>query len=180
MKTLIFNGSPRKNGDTIFLLNELTSQLEGDIKMVNAYYENIKPCIDCRYCWKKPGCAIKDDMQEIYEYILNCDNIVIASPLYFSELTGQLLSVMSRFQTFWSSKYIRKTLPIQKEKKGGIILVGGNGVKDKAYDTSKIILSSLNAKIVGDVCSFQTDKKPTNQDSEAILEVAKLAKALNK
>ena len=28
-------------------------------------------------------------MQEIYKYIQECDNIMIASPLYFSELTGQ-------------------------------------------------------------------------------------------
>lgn len=99
MKTLIFNGSPRKNGDTMGLINEFIKELDGEYKIVNAYYCDIKPCIDCRYCWKNDGCCQQDEMQEVYKYIEECDNILIASPIYFSELTGPLLSVMSRLQT---------------------------------------------------------------------------------
>ena len=73
MKTLIFNGSPRKNGDTVSLIRKVTEGLEGEYKIVNAYYCNISPCIDCRYCRRKPGCAIQDEMQEIYDYIEDCD-----------------------------------------------------------------------------------------------------------
>lgn len=47
MKTLIFNGSPRKNGDTVGLINEFIKELDGEYKIVNAYYCDIKPCIDC-------------------------------------------------------------------------------------------------------------------------------------
>ena len=41
MKTLILNGSPRKNGDTVSLINKLTEQLDGEYKIVNAYYSDI-------------------------------------------------------------------------------------------------------------------------------------------
>ena len=88
MKTLILNGSPRANGDTASLVEKLVNALEGDSHIVNAYRCNISPCIDCRYCWENDGCRICDDMQEVYSYIRICDNIVIASPIYFSELTG--------------------------------------------------------------------------------------------
>ena len=37
MKTLIFNGSPRKKGDTAILINEFIRNLEGDYKIINAY-----------------------------------------------------------------------------------------------------------------------------------------------
>lgn len=50
MKTLILNGSPRKNGDTMTWLKEFINRLDGEYKIVNAYKCNIKPCIDCRYC----------------------------------------------------------------------------------------------------------------------------------
>lgn len=108
MKTLILNGSPRINGDTVSLLSILTQKISGDYKVVNAYRTAISPCIDCRYCWKNSGCAINDEMQEIYDYIEECDNVLIASPIYFSELTGKLLDVGSRFQTYFCAKFFRK------------------------------------------------------------------------
>lgn len=62
MKTLIINGSPRKSGDTSELITRLKKQINGEIVEISAYYSKISPCIDCRLCWKKKGCAIKDDM----------------------------------------------------------------------------------------------------------------------
>ena len=107
MQTLIINGSPRKNGDTVSLIRLLTGQLDGEIKVVDAYRSGISGCIDCRYCWKKPGCAIKDGMQELYPFIESCDNILIASPVYFSEVTGPVLTIGSRLQTYYTGKRFR-------------------------------------------------------------------------
>lgn len=50
MKTLIFNGSPRKNGETAYMIRTLQENLGGDFKVVNAYRADIRPCIDCRWC----------------------------------------------------------------------------------------------------------------------------------
>lgn len=86
MKTLILNGSPRKNGDTVSLIHIFLEGLEGEYKIVNAYEDGIGPCIDCRFCWENDGCSIQDGMQEVYEYIQVCDNILIVSPIYFSEI----------------------------------------------------------------------------------------------
>ncbi len=75
MKTLIFNGSPRREGDTVSLINKVIENVNGEYKIVNAYGCGIHPCVDCRYCWKNAGCCIGDGMQEIYEYIQECDNV---------------------------------------------------------------------------------------------------------
>lgn len=81
-------------------------------------------------------------MQEIYDYIQTCDNIIIASPIYFSELTGKLLDVGSRLQTYYCA---RRETPINKPKKGVVILVGGgDGNTDKAYDTACTLLHHMN------------------------------------
>ncbi len=72
-------------------------------------------------------------MQEIYEYIPICDNILIASPIYFSELTGKLLDFGSRLQTYFCAGFFRNEQVIQKGKKGAVILVGG-GDGNMDYD----------------------------------------------
>ena len=116
MKTLIFNGSPRKNGDTESLIKKVTGEIKGEYKIVNAYTANISPCIDCRFCWDNSGCIIRDEMQEVYEYIQECDNIIIASPIYFSELTGKLLDLGSRLQTYFCARFFRKEIQYKSPK----------------------------------------------------------------
>ena len=170
MKTLILNGSPRKNGDTASLIREVISKLPGEHKVVDAYRCNISPCVDCRYCWEHKGCAIEDEMQEVYEYIQICDNILIASPVYFSELTGKLLDLGSRLQTYYCAAIFRKEKPIRKEKRGAVILVGGgDGRMDKAYSTACTLLHQMNCRAVHElVCSTNTNEISAAKDINAI------------
>ncbi|AKA67851.1 flavodoxin family protein [Clostridium scatologenes] len=181
MKTLIFNGSPRKNGDTITLINEFVKYIEGEYKIVHAYYCKIQPCIDCRYCWKNEGCRINDEMQGVYKYIQECDNILIASPLYFSQLTGQLLAITSRLQTYCCAKYFRKVKPIKKEKKGGVIIVGGgDGTIKNAYTTACTILHHMNSNDIAPVVyTHDTNNIPAKDDAKAMESSRKLALFFN-
>ncbi|EJO5349604.1 flavodoxin family protein [Clostridium botulinum] len=170
MKTLIFSGSPRKKGDTMALINEFINHLQGEYKIVDSYDCNIQPCVDCRYCWENDGCCINDDMQEVYNYIQECDNILIASPLYFSELSGQLLAVTSRLQTYFCSRFFRKVKPIQKEKKGGVIIVGGgDGSIENAYKTACRLLHHMNTRDIAPVVySHNTNIISAKDDIKAV------------
>ncbi|KNY25909.1 NADPH-dependent FMN reductase [Pseudobacteroides cellulosolvens ATCC 35603 = DSM 2933] len=181
MKTLIFSGTPRKNGDTMALVNEFIGHLNGEYKIIDAYTCNIRPCIDCRYCWKDAGCSINDEMQEVYSYIQECDNILIASPLYFSELTGQLLAVMSRLQTYFCSRFFRKEIPIKNVKKGGIIIVGGgDGNVEKAFNTACMLLRHMNAIDVAPIVySHKTNDIPSYEDVNAMKSSKDLAVFFN-
>ncbi|SHH83945.1 Multimeric flavodoxin WrbA [Sporobacter termitidis DSM 10068] len=180
MKTLIFNGSPRKKGNTSALVEELVRQLDGDVKIIRAYDCNVKPCIDCRFCWKNSGCAVKDGMQDIYDDIQEADNIIIASPTYFSELSGQLLAVLSRLQTYWCAKFLRHEEPVPKKKRGGIIVVrGGAGPLTKGIETAKVLLSDMNAKAVGTIFADNSDDVPSVEVKEALEGIRALADKLN-
>lgn len=181
MKTLILNGSPRKDGDTISLINKLTEQLNGEYKIVDAYYSNISACVDCRYCWNNDGCSINDEMTEIYDYIVDCDNVVIASPIYFSQPTGKLLDLCSRFQTYFAVKHFRDQKPFIKQKKGAVILVGGgDGNPEDAYKTACTILHHINVKdIYPLVGSFNTNKLPFAEDETAMARIVNIVKHLN-
>lgn len=180
-KTLIFNGSPRKNGDTAALIKLLTEKLTGEYKITDAFYGNISPCTDCRFCQKTGYCKINDDMSGIYDYVKVCDNIVIASPVYFSELTGSLLNVFSRFQCFYCRRRFLGGEPVEVRKKGGVILVGGgDGSFDTAEKTAKALLKHLGADTVFPLtASRNTDSVPAAEDKGAAESVLKLADFLN-
>ena len=182
MKTIIFNGSPRKEGDTVSLINKVIENLIGEYKIINVYDCEIQPCIDCRYCWDNTGCCIDDKMQEVYEYIQECDNILIASPIYFSELTGALLNVGSRLQTYFCARFFRKTIPIEKPKKGGVILVGGgDGNSIKAYDTACCLLHHMNTyDILPAVVSHNTNDIPAYENEVAMIGVIDISNFFKK
>ena len=180
-KTLILNGSPRKNGDTAALLTLLTGTLAGQVRTVDCYRDDIRPCIDCRSCRREKKCVIPDAMQELYGELEDCDNLVIASPIYYAELTGRLLDVASRFQVYYSARFFRHEDPGLRPKKGGVILVGGgDGDPGRPYATAKILLRQLGAReIFPLICSHNTNTLPAGEDPEAAAAVQKLAEFLN-
>jgi multimeric flavodoxin WrbA len=181
MKTLIINGSPNLNGDTMSMINYVTDKLTGEYKLVNTYYANIAPCNDCRVCRTERDCVINDDMTEVYRYIELCDRVILASPLYFSQYTGSFLSVMSRIQMLCSQKYIRHQ-PIEiTPKKGLVLLCGGGSTISTAgvEQCTRIIMRELNCDSFKTVCYIGTDKMPALSDSGTVDELNKSIAFIN-
>ena len=180
MKTLIINGSPRKAGDTAFLLSKLKENLNHEFTEISVYNADITPCIDCRACKTEKGCKIKDEMQLIYED--SFDNIVIASPLYMSNLTPPLMGLASRFQAYYCAKRFLKDEFLLKEKKAALILVGGgDGGPKNAIELSGWIFRKLNAKgfEANTALSLKTDDIPASEDREAINKAEEIALYFN-
>lgn len=176
-KTLILNGSPHKNGSTSTLIKLFTEHLQGEYKIINAYDADISPCNDCRYCQKHGKCCKKDAMEEVYSYTAECDNILIASPVYFSELTPPLLAVGSRFQAFYCARRFLGSEPAGKTKSGGILLSGGgDGGCSLAEKSAKILLKTMGA--AGDfplIYCGNTDNADAGKNGGAVKGVKMLA-----
>ena len=114
MRTLILNGSPRKKGDTTALIGAFTKHLQGEYRIIDCYSTNLSPCMDCRFCQEKLSCPINDKMQEIYDYLSDCDNLILASPVHYAELSSGLLKIASWFQIYSSALIFRhEKLPLQ-------------------------------------------------------------------
>lgn len=181
MRTLIFNGSPRLQGDTAALLARLCAGLPGEIVQVDAYRAKVSPCVDCRRCWQQLGCVIDDEMQQIYRDIADTDAIVIASPVYFSQLTGPLLSLMSRLQMYFTAAHFLGQSLLPQGRRGGIILCGGgNGSAAPAEQTARTLLRCMHAQHVGTVRSCLTDTLPAKSDQAALREIDRLAEMLSR
>ena len=156
MKTLIFNGSPRKKGETAYMIKTLQEKLGGEFKVVDAYRARISPC-----------------------FIEECDHIVIASPVYFEEVTGMLLAVLSRLQTYFSARYLRKEEPVPKKKTGAVLLAAGSiGPREKAESTAEMLLRQMSCDSLGTVYVNRTDKVPVRDREDIIQEIEELAEKL--
>jgi multimeric flavodoxin WrbA len=181
LKTLIINGSPRKNGDTAALLDVLKAALKGEITEISAYYDKISPCIDCRACWKTGKCVIKDRMELIYDD--DFDNVIIASPVHMSNLPGPLISLAGRFQAHYASGKFLGAVPKLKCKNGALILVGGgDGAADKAIASAKWMFKAMNAKLDDEavILSLNTNNAAAIEDEEAIQKVRNVTIKLNR
>ncbi len=135
---LVLNGSPNKNGFTKEAIEEFVT---GEYIEIRAYELDTKPCDDCKYCTKKAGCKYKD-MDEIYRLIEECDEIVIASPLYFGTLSSEMMRVITRFQTYFSQKYTRKEKMFKIDRSKLIVTAGGS--YPNMFDGVKSVMRLLN------------------------------------
>lgn len=161
-KIIIINGSPNKEGHTNRIVDAI---LEGinpkvEIKYINCYDMNIKPCTDCKYCSKVLGeCSIKDSMTDIYKYIEECDIIILASPMYFGMFPSTLKSLIDRCQVIWSKKFIFKQNT--KERKQGIFIFNGgsswNNMFNPMETIGKYFLNTLNCDILFKLYIDNTD-----------------------
>lgn len=183
MKTLVFYGSPHSNSHTKVLLNAMLEELHGEVKIVDCYKANIAPCKDCKYCFHKKGCSIKDEMQEVYDYIEECDAVIIATPMHFGTVTGPMLNVFTRLQSYWSSRHIRKENKDEIKPKYGALAVttGGNWVNMNLLmeGTVDFAFDHMETEQIGSVYSKVTDTFPTEQNKKALEKAKYLAQRLN-
>ncbi len=181
-KILIINGSLNKHGNVAYILNLLNENLNDVlIEEINPYYDNIKPCLDCKYCWKIKGCVIEDSMAQIWadDYQI----VILASPVYYSNLTPPMLNILSRFNMLYCNKHFLNIEHDFKEKQGFLLLCGGgNGSPRYAIEMARLIFKYLNADFDLEnnyICSLNTDNIPVNQDEYLSKEVRTLIKKIN-
>lgn len=103
-KVLILSGSPRKNGNSDLLCNEfMKGALESgnQVEKIRIAEKKIGYCLGCYACKDTGVCAIKDDMADLLQKIIDADVIVLASPVYFYSIDAQLKAVIDRTVARW-------------------------------------------------------------------------------
>ena len=132
MKILVLNGSPRPQGDTakmVAVFRETAKSAGHDVAIINVCRKNIKGCLACEYCHTKAfrQCVQKDDMQKIYPALDEAEMIVLASPIYYHGLSGQLQCVINRIYAQGYPKKLKKAMLLLSS--------GDKGVYDGAIFT---------------------------------------------
>ncbi len=104
MKVMAFNGSPRKKWNTATLLDKAlagAASKGAKTELIHLYDLDFKGCISCFACKTIGGksygkCAVKDDLTPIFRKIEKADAIILGSPIYFGDVSGEMKSFMER------------------------------------------------------------------------------------
>jgi len=102
MKVVLFNGSPRKEGNTYHCLNIVMEELKAErieCDYVWIGMEKLQGCTACMKCIDNDDqrCVLPGDkMNEYIEKMLDADGIIIGSPTYFSDLTTSTKALIER------------------------------------------------------------------------------------
>ena len=106
MKVLIINSSPRKDGNSSLLINEIEkvfkeNDIEYEVLLIGN--KNIRGCIACNYCSDNGECVFKDDINKAGKILKESDGLVLVSPVYYGSPNGTLISFLDRL--FYSANY---------------------------------------------------------------------------
>jgi len=104
MKVIAINGGPRKGWNTAMLLEKA---LEGakshgaQTELIHLYDLNYKGCVSCFACKTKDGksygkCAVRDELTSVLNKIEECDAMILGSPIYIGNVTGEMRSFLER------------------------------------------------------------------------------------
>ena len=105
-KVLILSGSPRKGGNSDILCDQFAKgALENgnQVEKIRVSEKKIAPCTGCYFCRNSGGrCALNDDMGDILQKIIDCDVLVLSTPVYFYSMCAQLKAVIDRCVARWT------------------------------------------------------------------------------
>ncbi len=140
MKLIAVCGSARKQGNTATMLHQVIEGAKSvgagiETELVNLFDLNYQDCISCYACKLKNSksfghCMVNDELKPLLERIEQSDGIVLGSPIYYGNLSGQMRSFTDR-------------LLFQYLDYGGT----GTGPKPKNFKTALIATMNVNDKI---------------------------------
>ncbi len=168
MKILGLSCSPRKSGNTEILVGEALNgaQKEGaEVELFSLSGKEIKPCDGCYACLETGKCHIDDDMQAVYQKLIEADGIIFGTPIYFYSMTGQAKALIDR------TIVLRLPSIRLANKVGGVIAVAGAlGLIDAIKDLYFYI--AINHMVPADYVAAYASKKGAIRKNERVMKAA--------
>lgn len=131
---VIISSTPRLNGNSEILAKEFARgaiESGNKVELINLRDYKLNYCIGCYACHKTGKCFQQDEMNEIAEKLLNANVIVLATPVYFYSMSGQL------------KVFIDRLVPSYEKIKADIYLIAAQ------WDNNKEIMNNTFEAIRG-------------------------------
>jgi multimeric flavodoxin WrbA len=132
MKIVCLLGSPRKGGNSSTIANHLMAtakRLGADTRAFELNSLNYRGCQGCYACKTTlDHCILKDDLTGVLEAVRESDVVVLASPVYYGDISGQLKCFIDRTFSYLVPDYVTNPNPsrLAPGKKLVFILTQGN------------------------------------------------------
>ncbi len=135
MKIVAVLGSPRPKGNSALMAEaflEVARERGADIEVYRLNQMDIKGCQGCGQCKAASEiCVVEDDLTPVYESIRGADLLVLASPVYFGDLSAQMKCFWDRTYAWFNPDFTSRLAP---GKKSVIFLAQGNPSEEMFND----------------------------------------------
>ncbi len=175
---LAISGSPRRGGNTETLLDAAIegarssgAQVE---KLVLAEME-YQGCQGCGDCEEDGACIIIDDMERIYDLLESADAVILASPLYFDDVTAQTKAMIDRTQPLWVKKFrLHEPVGHGKRRVGMFISVGGETKPNfrNALSVAKAFFATANVQLTEELLCPKLEARTDAKSRPDLLQTA--------
>lgn len=178
-KIIVLNGSPRKGGNTSALIREFARGAEEAGNTVTSFLLHDMQIKGCKGCWgggRNPDspCTIKDDMEKIYPVYKKADVVVLASPLYYWTISGQLKTTFDRLFA------VAEEQPnYQNPIKEAVLLMAaeGNGFEESVYWYERL-MKHIQWKDLGQVLMGGVHQSGDSEGKAECVKAYELGKAI--
>jgi len=115
MKIATLLGSPRSAGNSTAIANRITetaSKLGAETRTFELNRLSYRGCQGCYACKKElDHCVLRDDLAEVLSAVREADAVVLASPVYFGDVTAQLKGFIDRTFSYLKPDYVTNPKP---------------------------------------------------------------------
>jgi multimeric flavodoxin WrbA len=149
MKISCLIGSPRKNSNSAAIaarFTETAASMGAKVDAVVLNQLNYRGCQGCMGCkTTSDKCVLKDDLAGVLESLKEADIIVMALPVYCSDVPGQFKCFLDRTYSYMKPDYLSNSNPsrVPPGKKLVFILTQGAPVEDLFADIPQRYLGFL-------------------------------------
>ena len=180
MKVIGINGSARKDGNTSILIRKVFDELEAEgieTKLVNLGSQSVNGCLACMKCFEnKDGHCVqdKDALNEWVDDLAAADGIVLGTPVYFANISGQIKCFLDRA---WM--VARANDNMFKRKVGAAVVAARRAGAVTAFHALNAYFGISEMIIVGSTywnMGYGREKGECLKDGEALQNMANLGK----
>ena len=183
MKVIAINGSPRKNGNTSILIQTVFEELKTqgiDTEEINVGTKTFRGCMACMKCAENLDghCVIKtDNLNDIIDKMREADGIILGSPVYCANLSGQMKVFMDR-----ASLVSAVNGNIMTRKVGAAVMAVRRAGALSAFHSLNSFFTILQMVVVGSSywnMGFGLEEGEVKQDEEDLQTMRNLGKNMS-
>jgi multimeric flavodoxin WrbA len=146
MKIIGINASPKGDAsNTLKLVKSVLSGAESDgaeTELVDLYKLNIEYCTACGTCYAKGECPLIDDLEELFEKMLNADGIVLGAPNYIDSVPAPMKALFDRLSDAIHCQMLTGKFGCS------VCTAGGSGTEDVLKYMNGVLMN-LGVTVVG-------------------------------
>lgn len=135
MKILSLLGSPRSGKNSASIANRFTetaASLGAEIRTFELNLLSYQGCQGCYACKKGlDHCVLEDDLTVVLAAVHDADLVLLASPVYFGDVTAQLKGFIDRSYSFLKPEYMTSREPSRLSPKK-LVFVLSQGHPDES------------------------------------------------